>query len=154
MKNNRKAFHLNWSWHLKTSGVFVDTKWLQEINTWYLFNIIFLRFFWVCMIYFVLFFNCPTLSALPVSKERKTDRVAKLLTERNLRFLKERGKWPWSATIACGEGSLAVRKFLCYNRIFICLLRFLSWKVTYLDNLLFLIIHKNMVKLTDTALKK
>lgn len=69
----------------------------MEINNSYLLNIIFCGFggavcfvliwFWVCF-----FFNCPALLLLPVGKERKMDRVAKLLTGRNLRLLRGGGR--------------------------------------------------------------
>lgn len=69
---------------------------LMKINNSYLLNNIF-RGFWgaVCFVliwFWVFIFNYPTLTLLPVSKERKMDRVAKLLTGRNLRLLKRGGR--------------------------------------------------------------
>lgn len=67
----------------------------MEINNSYLLNIIFCGFGGaVCfdLVLGLFFLNCPALLLLPVGKERKMDRVAKLLTGRNLRLLRGGGR--------------------------------------------------------------
>jgi len=55
-------------------------------------NIFLVWYLCVCVCVFCFVFNCPTLPVLPVNKDRKIDRVAKLLFGRKLRLLKEGGR--------------------------------------------------------------